>query len=59
MANVKRIRIEDGGDGSTFLSITLEDGTVKRSNPDIPYEGYVVLEFEGDQMNEEVYVEGE
>jgi hypothetical protein len=35
-----KIRVTDGGDGSTFIKITLDSNKVVYLNPDIPYEGY-------------------
>jgi hypothetical protein len=47
MSALKTVKITDGGDGSTFLKFTFEDGTEKFSNPDIPYDGHVLLTFDG------------
>jgi hypothetical protein len=51
---VKTIQITDGGDGSTFLTITFVDGSQRTFNPDIPYDGHVLLHFDGKNVTEEV-----
>lgn len=51
---VKTIKITDGGDGSTFFKITFEDGAETYANPDIPYDGHVLLHFDGKDVTEEV-----
>lgn len=35
-----KIKLQDGGDGSTFVTITLQNGIEVNYNPDIPYDGY-------------------
>lgn len=53
MANLVSIKVEDGGDGSTFFTVTFDDGTEVRANPDVPYDGYIVLHYEDGRFREE------
>lgn len=54
MSALKTVRVADGGDGSTFLRFTFEDGIEAYANPDIPYDGYVLLTFDGMKVTEQI-----
>lgn len=45
---ITKIRVSDGGDGSTIFRLTFSDGTTDIEGPDVPYDGYVDLEFDDD-----------
>jgi hypothetical protein len=49
-----KIKLQDGGDGSTFVSIVLSNGKHVNWNPDIPYDGYaeVVIDENGNLSSE-------
>lgn len=49
---IKEVEMSDGGDGSTYVTITMTNGAEIRLNPDIPHDGKVVIPFgpNGDQL---------
>lgn len=59
MSALRTVKVTDGGDGSTFLRFTFEDGTEAYANPDIPYDGHVLLTFDGSKVTEQIVEEVE
>lgn len=43
--DIKTIKVTDGGDGSTTMHLTYEDGTEDWLGEDVPYDGYVEFHF--------------
>lgn len=57
MAELKHIVIQDGGDGSTFITLLYDDGSKTHANPDVPYEGAILLDIEDNKVSEESEIE--
>jgi hypothetical protein len=58
MKRVVSIKVEDGGDGSTFFKLTFDDGSTSSKNPDIPYDGHVIIHVDEDGTTREEVFEG-
>jgi hypothetical protein len=54
---ITHIRVSDGGDGSTFFKLAFDDGTFAYENPDIPYDGHVMIYVAADGTTQEVVVD--
>lgn len=48
MKRITKIRVSDGGDGSTVFRLTYNDGTTGIEGPDVPYDGYVDFDISDD-----------
>jgi hypothetical protein len=48
MKRITKIRVSDGGDGSTIFRLTYNDGTTDIEGPDVPYDGYVDFDIDED-----------
>jgi hypothetical protein len=42
---VVSIEASDGGDGSTFFTINFQDGSSISENPDLPYDGELLITY--------------
>ncbi len=56
--SIKRLKVEDGGDGSTFVTVEFEDGSSVYENPDIIDCGYTEYVRQEDGTLEERTVMG-